>query len=298
MFRRLFFFFLTNIMIISLISILTSVFGVNRYLTENGLNYAALLSFCLIWGMVGSFISLLISKWSAKTWMQLQEINMSDRHLGWIVDRVHEYARAAGITSMPEVFIYESTELNAFATGPSKNNSLVAVSTGLINTMTKEEVEGVLGHEVAHIANGDMVTMALLQGVINAFVMFFARVVAFAIDSAMRKSDDEGEGLGRLAYPLVVMVFELVFGFLGALVTAYFSRFREFRADEGGAKLAGKQKMIAGLQALADHYDLPVDDSQPALATMKISGRSSWLQMFSTHPPLSARIQALRNAAN
>lgn len=272
MFRRFFFFFLTNIMIISLISILTSIFGVNRYLTENGLDYSALLGFCLIWGMVGSFISLLISKWSAKTWMHLQEVSMSDPHLGWIVDRVHEYARTAGITTMPEVFIYESPELNAFATGPSKNNSLVAVSTGLLNTMTREEVEGVLGHEVAHIANGDMVTMALLQGVINAFVMFFARVVAFAIDNAMRKSDDEGEGLGRFAYPLVVMVFELVFGFLGALVTAYFSRFREFRADEGGAKLAGKHKMIAGLQALADHYDLPVDDSQPALATMKISG--------------------------
>jgi heat shock protein HtpX len=298
MFRRFFFFFLTNIMIISLISILTSIFGVNRYLTENGLDYSALLGFCLIWGMVGSFISLLISKWSAKTWMHLQEVSMSDPHLGWIVDRVHEYARTAGITTMPEVFIYESPELNAFATGPSKNNSLVAVSTGLLNTMTREEVEGVLGHEVAHIANGDMVTMALLQGVINAFVMFFARVVAFAIDNAMRKSDDEGEGLGRFAYPLVVMVFELVFGFLGALVTAYFSRFREFRADEGGAKLAGKHKMIAGLQALADHYDLPVDDSQPALATMKISGGSSWLQMFSTHPPLSDRIQALRNSVN
>lgn len=295
MFRRFFFFFLTNIMIIALISLLTSAFGLNHYVTENGLDYGLLLGFCLIWGMVGSFISLLLSKWSAKTWMNLEEISMSDPQLGWIVDRVHEYARAAGITTMPEVFIYQSPELNAFATGPSKNNSLVAVSSGLLNHMNRSEVEGVLGHEVAHIANGDMVTMALLQGVINAFVMFFARVIAFAIDSALRKDDDEGEGLGRLAYPLVVMVLELVFGFLGALVTAYFSRFREFRADEGGAKLAGKQKMIAGLQALADHYDQPVDQSQPALATMKISGNNKWLQMFSTHPPLASRIEALRN---
>jgi len=293
MFRRFFFFILTNIMIMLLISTLVQLFGIQPYLTQSGIDYQQLIAICLVWGMGGAFISLLLSKWSAKMMMGLQPIDITDPRHGWIADRVHEYARKAGITTVPEVYFYESPELNAFATGPSKNNSLVAVSTGLIQQMNKAEVEGVLGHEVAHIANGDMVTMTLIQGVINAFVMFLARVVTFAIDNLMKKDDDEG--LGGLAQYLLIQLFQVIFGILGSLVTCYFSRTREYKADEGGASLAGKDKMIAGLQALKAHYEIPADNSQPALATFKISGSPSWLSLFSTHPQLDDRINALKS---
>jgi len=293
MFRRFFFFILTNIMIMLLISTLVQLFGIQPYLTQSGIDYQQLIAICLVWGMGGAFISLLLSKWSAKMMMGLQPIDITDPRHGWIADRVHEYARKAGITTVPEVYFYESPELNAFATGPSKNNSLVAVSTGLIRQMNKAEVEGVLGHEVAHIANGDMVTMTLIQGVINAFVMFLARVVTFAIDNLMKKDDDEG--LGGLAQYLLIQLFQVIFGILGSLVTCYFSRTREYKADEGGASLAGKDKMIAGLQALKAHYEIPADNSQPALATFKISGSPSWLSLFSTHPQLDDRINALKS---
>jgi heat shock protein HtpX len=293
MFRRFFFFILTNIMIMLLISTLVQLFGIQPYLTQSGIDYQQLIAICLVWGMGGAFISLLLSKWSAKMMMGLQPIDITDPRHGWIADRVHEYARKAGITTVPEVYFYESPELNAFATGPSKNNSLVAVSTGLIQQMNKAEVEGVLGHEVAHIANGDMVTMTLIQGVINAFVMFLARVVTFAIDNLMKKDDDEG--LGGLAQYLLIQLFQVIFGILGSLVTCYFSRTREYKADEGGASLAGKDKMIAGLQALKAHYEIPADNSQPALATFKISGGPSWLSLFSTHPQLDDRINALKS---
>jgi len=276
-----------------LISTLVQLFGIQPYLTQSGIDYQQLIAICLVWGMGGAFISLLLSKWSAKMMMGLQPIDITDPRHGWIADRVHEYARKAGITTVPEVYFYESPELNAFATGPSKNNSLVAVSTGLIRQMNKAEVEGVLGHEVAHIANGDMVTMTLIQGVINAFVMFLARVVTFAIDNLMKKDDDEG--LGGLAQYLLIQLFQVIFGILGSLVTCYFSRTREYKADEGGASLAGKDKMIAGLQALKAHYEIPADNSQPALATFKISGSPSWLSLFSTHPQLDDRINALKS---
>ena len=198
---------------------------------------------------------------------------------------------------MPEVYVYPSDELNAFATGPSRNNSLVAVSEGLLRHMRRDEVEGVLAHEVAHIANGDMVTMALVQGIVNAFVMFLARVVAIAIDNMVSNDDDGGGGLGYLGYIVVVNVLQVVFGLLTAPVVAGFSRFREYRADEGGARLAGKDKMIAALEALRENFSVDqLDQSQPSLKAMKISG-GGLVKLLSTHPPLEDRIRALKKGS-
>jgi len=242
---------------------------------------------------VGSFISLMISKWMAKRAMGLEPV---DEHgpYAYLNEMVRQFAQRERI-SVPEVYIYPSDELNAFATGPSRNNSLVAVSAGLLRDFDRDEIEGVVAHEVSHIANGDMVTMAIVQGIVNAFVMFLARVVAIAIDNALR-SDDEGEGLGYFAYYVVVSLLQVVFGLLTAPVVAAFSRAREFRADAGGAKLAGREKMIAALSALQEHMSVDrLDNDQPALKTMKISGKGM-IALLSTHPPLEKRIEALRNA--
>ena len=211
-----------------------------------------------------------------------------DSQLDWLHQTVGRLTRQANLP-MPEVGVYESGEVNAFATGPSKSRSLVAVSRGLLRSMQPEEVEGVLAHEVAHIANGDMVTMTLLQGVMNAFVMFFARVIA----SVVTRSDDERRGGGGM-YFLVVMVLQIVLGILASLVTAWVSRHREFRADAGGAHLAGRERMVGALRRLAANHQL-VDPSHQALATMKINGLPGWMAMFSTHPPLEDRIAALQN---
>jgi len=289
MFKRVTLFLLTNLLVISAVTILLSLLGLNQ---ATGLS--SLMVICLIWGMVGSFISLALSKFFAKRAMGLQPLDPHGPY-GFVAMRVEEYARKANIDT-PEVYLYDSGELNAFATGPSRNSSLVAVSRGLVETMSQEEVEGVIGHEVAHIANGDMVTMALVQGVVNAFVMFLSRAVAIAIDSALRGEDDEGEGLGQVAYILLVMVLQAVFGLLTAPVVAWFSRLREFRADEGGAKLAGRAKMVAALRSLqANLDDHPVDDSAPGLKTMKISG-GGLIALLSTHPPLEKRIEALSDS--
>lgn len=213
---------------------------------------------------------------------------------GNLVQTVHRLARRAGIEKMPEVGIYNSPEVNAFATGPSKNNSLVAVSSGLLSRLNGQEVEGVLGHEVAHIANGDMVTMTLVQGVINAFVMFFARVVAFFISQAMRGDDEEG-GLGFFGYIITVFVFEMIFGLLGSILAAAFSRYREFRADAGGARLAGKDRMISALEALTRTYD-DLGKGESAMQSLQISSKSKLVMLLSTHPPLESRIKALKRA--
>jgi heat shock protein HtpX len=239
--------------------------------------------------MGGSFISLQLSRWIAKRATGVHLINgrSGDSQLDWLHQTVGRLTRQANLP-MPEVGVYESGEVNAFATGPSKSRSLVAVSTGLLRSMRPEEVEGVLAHEVAHIANGDMVTMTLLQGVMNAFVMFFARVIA----SVVTRSDDRRGGGGM--YFLVVMVLQIVLGILASLVTAWFSRHREFRADAGGAHLAGRERMVGALRRLAANREL-VDTSHQALATMKINGVRGWAAMFSTHPPLEDRIAALQN---
>jgi heat shock protein HtpX len=281
------------------ISIITNVTGIGSLFLSGGANYFGLFFMCLVWGMLGSFISLSMSKWMAKTFMGVQLITLDGPHRN-LVETVHRLSRRAGLTEMPEVGIYQGEELNAFATGPSRNNSLVAVSTGLLRNMNDDEVEGVLAHEVAHIANGDMVTLALIQGVLNAFVMFFARIVTMIIDQQMRDNDKNGEGLGFLAYHLVYMLLQAVFGIFASMVVAWFSRYREFRADYGGADLAGKNKMIAALSALERFYpqleNAEVDDKKQNFQAMQISSKNRFLQLLSSHPPLKDRIQSLKES--
>ncbi len=292
--KRVMLFILTNILVISAVTILLKVFGIESYLTAQGINYQSLLVICVVWGMAGSFISLLMSKWMAKRMMGLEIVSATGQY-GSLVRKIHEISRKAGIETMPEVAIYESPDVNAFATGPSKNNSLVAVSTGLLQRMNDEETEGVLAHEVAHIANGDMVTMALIQGVVNAFVMFLARIAVFAIDQATKRDNDDGRGLGFFAHFMLVQLFQMVFGLLAAPVVMGFSRWREFRADAGSAKLVGKDKMIAALENLKKNYELQEQiKEEPAMASMKISSKKAVMAWFSSHPPLEERIAALR----
>lgn len=291
--KRITFFALVNLGIMLMLSLVTNLLGIRPYLDAQGLNYGSLMLFCLVWGTGGAFISLWLSKWMAKTFYGVQMLERSGQ-LGWVVEMVHDLARRARLSKMPEVGIYESNEINAFATGPSRDNSLVAVSSGLLHKMTREQIEGVLGHEVAHIANGDMVTMTLLQGVMNAFVMFFARVVAYIIDNSLRSDDREGGGLGFFGYMMTVFVFEMVFGLLGQMITSYYSRLREYRADQGGAKFAGRDKMIRALEALQMDYTAVSQTQEGALAALQISSKSKFLQLLSTHPPLESRIEALR----
>lgn len=299
--KRLFLFLALNILVMATITILLNVLGVKPYLTAYGLDYEQLMYFCLVWGMGGAFISLGLSRIMAKWMMGVQVIdpNTHDSQLQQLVQTVHQLAKAAGLPKMPEVGIYDSPEVNAFATGPTKSRSLVAVSTGLLHRMRQAEVEGVLGHEVAHIANGDMVTMTLLQGVVNAFVMFLSRVVAFAIMQATRsKDDDRSPAMGGMAYYMVQFVLEIFFMILGSIVVATFSRFREYRADKGGARLAGRQNMIQALEALKRTFEIQDPEAKPAVATLKISSHPHGIfRLFSTHPPLDDRIERLRSMA-
>jgi heat shock protein HtpX len=303
--KRIFLFMALNALVVVSLSLLTSVLGIRPYLTSYGLDYESLMGFCLVWGMGGAFISLLISRIMAKMMMGVRVIDASRPQSGeaqWLLETVHSLSRSAGISVMPEVGIYESPEVNAFATGPTKNRALVAVSTGLLQRMNREQVEGVLGHEVAHVANGDMVTMTLVQGVVNAFVMFLSRVIAFAIAQAMasrRDGEREGGGVSPLVFHLTTMVLELVFMLLGSMLVAAFSRFREFRADAGGARLAGRDKMISALQGLQRTMSLIDTEAQPAVQSMKISGkRAGFWQLFSTHPSLEERILRLETATH
>jgi heat shock protein HtpX len=287
--KRIGLFVVVNILMVITISILLNVLGVRPYITAQGLDYEMLMAFCLVWGMAGAFISLAISRIMAKMLMRVQVINPATATGAQkeIVDMVHRFAKNAGITVMPEVGIYDSPEINAFATGPTKNRSLVAVSTGLLNRMDRDQVEGVIGHEVAHIANGDMVTMTLIQGIVNAFVMFLARVIAFAVS---QNAKEESRPMIRFA---VTIALEIVIGILGAMVVAYFSRLREFRADAGGARFAGREKMISALKGLQGTLGR-IDNEQPAFATLKISGKPGGLMaLLSTHPPLEERIRRL-----
>ena len=290
--KRIFLFVLTNIAIVLTLSIVVSLLGLNRGYEGGDLDIGSLAVFCLIYGMGGAFISLQLSRWVAKraTGVQLVDGRTGDGELDWLYSTVRRLTQQANLP-MPEVGVYSSPEVNAFATGPSKSRSLVAVSAGLMRGMRHEEIEGVLAHEVAHISNGDMVTMTLLQGVINAFVMFAARIVAHV----MTRTSDGRQGNGGGMYFLIVIVLQIVFGILGSLITSWFSRQREFRADAGGATLAGRDKMIGALRRLAANREL-VDPRHEALATMKINGAGRWMLFFSTHPPLEVRIAALENA--
>jgi heat shock protein HtpX len=297
MVKRIVLFLAVNFLVVMTISVLLSVLGVRPYLSANGIDYQQLLVFCLIWGMGGAFISLALSKIMAKTLMGVKVIDptTNDPTLRSLVNTVERLASAAGIPT-PEVGIYESPEPNAFATGPTKKRSIVAVSTGLLQRMDRPEVEGVLSHEVAHIANGDMVTMTLIQGVVNAFVMFLARVIAFAAVQFFR-GRDENEGFSYGIYFLVQFVFEIIFMILGSIVIAWFSRMREFRADAGGAQIGGRERMIGALEALQRNVQIQDPQPQPAIATLKISNPNGLMRFFSTHPPLEERIARLRAAA-
>ena len=290
--KRIFLFILTNLAIVATLTIVVSLLGLDRAVTDQGLNIGALALFCFIYGMGGAFISLQMSRWIAKraTGVQLVDGRTGNPDVDWLYATVRRLTQQAQLP-MPEVGIYNSPEVNAFATGPSKSRSLVAVSQGLMQGMRREEIEGVLAHEVAHIANGDMVTMTLLQGVVNAFVMFAARVVAHL----MTRSSDGRQGNGGGMYFVIVIVLQIVFGILGSLITSWFSRQREFRADYGGASLAGRDRMIGALRRLQANREL-VDTRHEALATMKINGAGRWMVFFSTHPPLEVRIAALENA--
>jgi heat shock protein HtpX len=295
MFKRIFLFALTNILVMVTVSMVISFLGIGNYLTASGIDYTALMMFCLVWGFVGSGISLLLSKFMAKRMMGVEIVDDRGQY-GDLVRKVHQMARQAGIEKMPEVGVYQSPEVNAFATGPSKNNALVAVSTGLLQQMNADEVEGVLAHEIAHVSNGDMVTMALVQGVVNAFVMFFARIAAFALQNVISGDrDDDRPATSGLAYHLSVMVFEIAFSFLGMFVVAYVSRMREYRADKGGAQYAGKHKMVAALKRLQQKVQM-VDDSHEAMNTLKISSKKGMMKFLSTHPSLEDRIAALERS--
>ncbi|HZF86159.1 MAG TPA: protease HtpX [Burkholderiaceae bacterium] len=288
--KRIFLFVLTNVLVVAVLGVVASLLGVNRYLTANGLNLGALLGFALVMGFGGAIISLLISKPMAKMSAGVRIINEPQSpDEAWIVQTVRKFADQSGI-GMPEVGIFEG-EPNAFATGAFKNSSLVAVSTGLLQNMTREEVEAVIGHEVAHVANGDMVTMTLIQGVMNTFVVFLSRVIGYVVDGFLRRGDDRSSGPG-IGYMVTTLVLDIVLGFAAAIVVAWFSRQREFRADAGAAQLMGrKQPMI---NALARLGGLPAGELPKAVEAMGITGAMG--KLFATHPPIEERIAALQNA--
>lgn len=289
--KRIFLFVATNILIIATLSIVMSIFGVQPYLDAKGINYQSLLIFCVLWGFGGAFISLALSRVMAKWMMGVKIIdpNTTDYEMRSLVHRVHGFAGRAGLEKMPEVGYYEADDLNAFATGPTRNRALVAVSTGLLRNMNEKELDGVLAHEVAHIANGDMVTMTLVQGVVNAFVMFLARVIGFFASQFVAEDKRNIVQFG------LVFVLEIALGILGMIVVAFFSRLREYRADSGGAKLSTRESMIAALERLKVNSQLPQTEEQPAIASLKISGKAGgFLKLFSTHPDLDRRIAALR----
>ena len=287
--KRVLLFLATNLAIIVVLSLVLSILGPALGLQPG--SYSSLLLFAAVFGFGGAFISLLMSKFIAKRSVGAQIItqpgNETER---WLLDTVARHAKASGI-GMPEVAVYQSPEMNAFATGASRNNSLIAVSTGLLQQMDRREVEAVLAHEMSHIANGDMVTLTLIQGVINTFVIFMARAIAGVINNALRGGNNQGGGLGGFAYYGIVIVLEIVFGILASIIVMWFSRKREFRADAGAAKLEGNQAMIAALQRLKGNQETQLEGS---MAAFGISGKSSMAEWFMSHPPLDKRIEALK----
>lgn len=295
--KRIVLFLIVNFLVVAFISFIVYFFNLQPFLSKNGLSLPSLALFCLIWGMGGALISLFLSKTMAK-WMsglKMIDPNTNDQQEQAILSIVYSLAKKAGLPKMPEVGIYKSPELNAFATGPSRSNSLVAISTGLLQNMEKSEVDAVIGHEITHVANGDMVTMTLLQGVINAFVMFLARVLAFVVSKFFSK-DRDSESVSPFLYQVIVFALEIVFMILGSLVVASFSRYREYRADAGGARLASPVAMISALEALKRNLTIkdPKQNSE-AINAFKISTtKNGFMQLFSTHPPLDERINRLK----
>ncbi|MDN6297442.1 MAG: protease HtpX [Halomonas sp.] len=296
---RIVLFLATNLAVLLVASVTLRLLGVESYLTSQGLDFSSLLIFCFVFGMAGSIISLLISKWMAKRSTGTVIIESpSNATEQWLVDTVAELAGKAGIKT-PEVGIFPAEQSNAFATGWNKDDALVAVSAGLLNRMRPEEVRAVLAHEIGHVANGDMVTLALIQGVVNTFVMFFARVVAHLVDQFLRSRSDGDGGLGFFGYFAVVMVAEVVFGIAASTIVAWFSRFREYRADEAGARLAGSGAMINALARLKTETQAPdqMPDTLRAMAITQGQTRSLMEKLFASHPPLDERIRALKEAA-
>lgn len=288
--KRILLFLATNLAVVLVLGIVTSIVLPLLGIKTGGL--AGLWVFAMIFGFGGAIISLLISRWMAirSTGAQVIEQPRNGTEQ-WLLETVTRQAAEAGIP-MPQVAIYDSPDINAFATGPSKNKSLVAVSTGLIQQMNQDEAEAVLGHEIAHIANGDMVTLTLIQGVVNTFVIFIARAIAMVIDNFLRSDDEEGGGLGMFAYMAVVFVLEAILGVGASIIVAWFSRQREFRADEGGARLAGREKMIHALQRLQQSHE--ESHLQGSLMAFGINGGQTMAEMFMSHPPLEKRIAHLR----
>jgi heat shock protein HtpX len=288
--KRIVLFVLTNLAIMLVLGIIAQVLGIDRMLQANGSNLGGLLLYAALFGMGGSFISLAISKWMAKRSMGVQVIEQASNPTEqWLLDTVRAQAQRAGI-GMPEVGIFESPQPNAFATGASRNNALVAVSTGLLRNMRSNEVEAVLGHEIAHVANGDMVTLTLIQGVLNTFVIFFARIIGNIIDKAVFRSDNNRGGMASF---FITMFVQMVLGMLASIIVMWFSRQREFRADVGGANFAGRDNMIAALERLKSGVSEPLPDN---LAAFGISGSNAVSLMFMSHRPLDERIAALRAA--
>jgi heat shock protein HtpX len=292
MFKRITLFLATNILVVLTVSLLLHVLGLDARLNAYGMDYTGLFMACLVWGFAGAFVSLALSRFMAKAFMGVRVIDpRQPGELGGLVDIVHSLAQKAGLPAMPEVGIYDSMDVNAFATGPTRSRALVAVSSGLLQRMNRDEIEGVLGHEVTHIANGDMVTMTLLQGVVNAFVMFLARILAMALSRGSRENGGRGTSY------MLVFALEMLLSFFGMLIVAGFSRYREYRADHGGAQVAGREKMIGALQALNRFYGrgAAAQKDHPAVATLKISGhRRGVMALWSTHPPLEDRIARLQ----
>lgn len=294
---RIILFLATNLAVVLVASITLRLLGVEPYLQANGLNMNSLLIFCFVFGMAGSLVSLFLSKTMAKWSTKAQIIDQPrDANEQWLVNTVAELARDAGIKT-PQVGIFPAQQSNAFATGWNRNDALVAVSAGLLNRMRPEEIRAVLAHEIGHVANGDMVTLALIQGVLNTFVMFFARVVAQVLDSFLRR-DDSG-GLGFMGYFAVVIVAEIVFGLIASVIVAWFSRFREYRADAAGARLAGSGAMINALARLKAETQMPnqMPDTLTAFGITAGQTRKIMERLFASHPPLDDRIRALKESA-
>ncbi len=289
--KRIVLFIATNLAVVLVLSVAASLLGVNRFLTANGLQFGTLLAFAALMGFGGAFISLWMSKPIAKWSTGARVIERPQNELEhWLVNTVARFAHQANIP-MPEVAIYDG-EANAFATGPSKSNALVAVSTGLLQMMDRREAEAVIAHEVAHVANGDMVTLTLIQGVVNTFVIFISRVIGYAVDQFLRKGDQEQQGPG-IAYMITSIVCEILFGILASMVVSYFSRQREFRADADAARLMGSSVPMAS--ALRRLGGIEVHALQGGLASAGIASGSSWMALFSSHPPIAERVAALES---
>lgn len=290
--KTVFFFLLMNVAVIVMISAIFTIFHLEPYITPHGVNLVSLLVFAAIIGFVGSFFSLLISKWTAKRIFRIRVISKSQTEQeSFLLQIVSSLASRAGV-GMPEVGIYTSPEVNAFATGARRNRALVAVSSGLLESFSREELEGVLAHEMSHITSGDMLTMTLMQGVLNTFVIFVSRLLAFSAESALGR---DSEGINYFVYFVFSIVFEIIFGILAGLLLNAFSRHREFSADKGGAMFAGKSKMIAALQRLQQNAQrIDTSKKRASFSTMKIADKPSFLRWWRTHPSLEARIKRLQ----